>query len=72
MAGFGVPDPALGGGIGGVGGFPGLGFQKNLNLDVGGGFGIPGIGGLGSFPGFGGGSYVPITPLGAMGGIKGE
>jgi len=68
--------------------FPGLGagFGKSLNLDVDGGAfagaGIPPIGpgvgvppGIGGAPwlgGFGGVPYVPVTPLGALGGVKGD
>jgi len=68
--------------FGGAGLFPGLGggFSKNIELDGGAGAGIPG-GGIGGFPGgvgspggFAGwgGPYVPVTPLGALGGIKGD
>jgi len=53
-------------------GIPG-GVGGNLNVDVGGGFGggFPGLLG-GGFPGWGGSPYIPITPLGALGGIKGD
>jgi len=54
------------------GGFPGAGVGGNLDLDVGGGFGggFPGLLG-GGFPGWGS-PYIPITPLGALGGMKGD
>jgi len=62
--------------VGGVGGFgiPGIGagIGKNLNVDIGGGLfgGLP-LGGI--FGGFGGGvPYVPVTPLGALAGFKGD
>jgi len=65
------------GAFGGAGLFPGGGVGGGLNVDVngGGGFGLPGLGLLGGgVPGFGGwgGPYVPMTPLGALGGIKGD
>lgn len=84
MAGFGVPplsgiggfpgEVPPGGGFGGIGGFPGVGGGAGLNLDVGGGFGLPGAGLLGGIPGWSGwnGPYIPSTPLGALGGIKGD
>jgi len=56
------------------GGFPGAGagVEGNLGLDIGGGLGggFPGLFG-GGFPGWGS-PYIPITPLGALGGIKGD
>jgi hypothetical protein len=65
------------GGFGGFGGIPGIGAGGGLNLDVGGGFGLPGLGALGGgggLPGWAGwnGPYIPSTPLGALGGIKGD
>ena len=51
----------------------GFGGGGGLNVDVGGsgGFGFPGLGLLGGgFPGWGS-PYIPITPLGALGGLKG-
>jgi len=53
-----------------VGGVPGLGlgFGKSLNFgfDAGLGGGYPFLGGLGGVP------YVPVTPLGALWGFKGD
>ncbi|CAG7817073.1 unnamed protein product [Allacma fusca] len=64
-------DGGLGGGIGG----PGLGYSGFGGPGIG-GFGGPGIGGFGGpgAGGFGGGwtPYVPVTPLGALGGVKGD
>jgi len=61
--------PGFGGGFPGIG-FPGAGFGKSFNLDVGGGFGLPGIFG-GGIPGWGA-PYVPVTPLGGLWGFKGD
>jgi len=52
-----------------AGGFPGLGFGKSFNFDVGGGYGLPGLG-LGG--GGWGAPYVPVTPLGGLWGFKGD
>jgi len=73
IGGVGVDVPP-GGGFGGFGGFPGAGYGGALNVDAsgGGGFGFPGLGFPGAgFPGWGS-PYIPITPLGALGGIKGD
>ncbi|CAL8129542.1 unnamed protein product [Orchesella dallaii] len=67
----GAPIPDLGGLGGGIPfGLPGFG--KHFNLDVGGGFGLPGGGGGigGGFPGWS--PYVPVTPLGGLWGFKGD
>jgi len=61
--------PGFGGGFPGIG-FPGAGFGKSFNLDVGGGFGLPGIFG-GGLPGWAT-PYVPVTPLGGLWGFKGD
>jgi len=65
---------AFGGAGGFGGGYPGYpGAGAGLNLDIKGGAGLGGLGGIlgGGFPGWGV-PYVPITPLGALGGIKGD
>jgi len=51
-----VPPPAFGGGLPPPGGLPGG----------------PGFGGGPWYGGFGGVPYVPVTPLGALGGVKGD
>jgi len=71
-------DPAVGGGfpVDGLGGLGlGAGLGKSLNVDISGGAGLGGLpflGGLG-LGGLGGGvPYVPVTPLGALEGFKGD
>lgn len=68
MAAVPVPPPGVGFG------FPGAGVGGGLNVDFGGGIGVPGLGLLGGLPGWGGwgGPYIPVTPLGALEGFKGD